>query len=233
MNMKDLIYNERTGEFETARTNNQVHQKTSECIQTSSHTSTSPYYYIEGISYPHKWEQLRNMQLPIGTRIRKMLDNTWYPIEHYGLRGVPLSDKSVLDNSSSKGDNTPTMLTSSTDSTYFYIEGNNRPHKFYEINRMRLPKGTKIRKMLDNTWYPIEHYGLVGVNYVQRSSLNNSNPQPMNRTSSTMKMRFDDLSYFYIEGYTRPYKWNILKNMHLPKGTRIRKMLDDKWIILE
>lgn len=233
--MKDLIYNERTGEFETAGTNKQIQQKPSEYTQTSSYTNTSStYYYIEGISYPHKWEQLRNMQLPIGTRIRRMLDNTWYPLEHFGLRGTPTYNKSVADNSNSRGDNPSTVVTNPIDSTYFYIEGEDRcPHKFHEIKKMLLPKGTKIRKMLDNAWYPIEHYGLIGVNFVQRSSLNNSNPLPTNKTSSKIRMRYEDSIYFYIEGETRPYKWSIIKNMHLPKGTRIRKMLDDKWIIFE
>ena len=233
MNMKDLIYNERTGEFETAGTNKLVQQEPPRCSHTSSYTSTSTYYYIEGVSSPHKMEQLRTMQLPIGTRIRKMLDNTWYPLEHFGLRGELPPAKSVPDNSNSRGHNTSTMATNSIDSTYFYIEGENSPHKLYEIKRMQLAKGTKIRKMLDNTWYPIEHYGLIGVSSVQRSSLNNSNPQPVNRTSSTIKLRFEDLTYFYIEGDARPYRWYVIKNMHLPKGTRIRKMLDDKWIIFE
>ena len=233
MNMKDLIYNERTGEFETAGTNKLVQQEPPRCSHTSSYTSTSTYYYIEGVSSPHKMEQLRTMQLPIGTRIRKMLDNTWYPLEYFGLRGELPPDKSVPDNFNSRGHNTSTMATNSIDSTYFYIEGENSPHKLYEIKRMQLAKGTKIRKMLDNTWYPIEHYGLIGVSSVQRFSLNKSNPQPMNRNSSTIKLRFEDLTYFYIEGDARPYRWYVIKNMHLPKGTRIRKMLDDKWIIFE
>lgn len=233
MNMKDLIYNEQTGEFEIAGTNKLVQQESPRCTQTFSNSCTSTYYYIEGISCPHKMEQLRNMQLPKGTRIRKMLENTWYPLEHFGLRGELPSAKSVPDNPNSRDNSPRTIATSSIDLAYFYIEGENIPQKLYEIKRMILPKGTKIRKMLENTWYPIEHYGVVGVNSVQSKPLNNSTPQHMSIASSTTKMRFEDLTYFYIEGETLPYRWYIIKNMHLPKGTRIRKMLDDKWIIFE
>lgn len=101
MNMKDLIYNERTGEFVPVdNTNNKSHRhliyderigefvpvnlinnksQRRQSVQVSSinNIKLSTYYYIDGISHPYKGSEIVTMQLPKGTRVRKMLDDKW------------------------------------------------------------------------------------------------------------------------------------------------------------
>jgi len=45
---------------------------------------------------------------------------------------------------------------------YYFIEGDNKSYTRQEIESLQLFKGTKLRKMHDNTWHPMEYYGFVG-----------------------------------------------------------------------
>lgn len=42
-----------------------------------------------------------------------------------------------------------------------------------------------------------------------------------------------DASYFYLEGYPRPFQYSQLKRMNIPSNIRIRRMLEYTWHSLD
>lgn len=128
MDMKSLIYNERTGEFEPAK---YIHGAQLDPSAVKK-VNPSTYYYIEGISHPYKGSEILGLLLPKGTKIREMFKKDWITIDD--------------------GASTNDLYFEFDDSTYFYVEGEPHAYEWGYIKRMQLPKGTKIRKMLDDKW---------------------------------------------------------------------------------
>jgi len=58
------------------------------------YNSSSEYYYIEGYNKSFTRKEIEAFQLISGTKLRKMLDNTWYPMEYFGFAG---KKKGIMD----------------------------------------------------------------------------------------------------------------------------------------
>ena len=102
--MKNLIYNERTGEFEPAK---YIHGAQLDPSAVKK-VNPSTYYYIEGISHPYKGSEILGLLLPKGTKIREMFKKDWITIDD--------------------GASTNDLYFEFDDSTYFYVEG--EPHAY-------------------------------------------------------------------------------------------------------
>ena len=89
-------------------------------------------YYIAGRQGSYLGGDLVMMDLPKGTRIRKMLTDKWIPIEAIEISKPHISNTS-----------------------YYYAWGLKGVYKITQLRSMHLPKNHLIREMLTDRWFPI------------------------------------------------------------------------------